>query len=85
MPSAEGSMIPEYRHCQVCKQGCNSDALIKYSVRHYAHPECAMKKWGSAFFDRLTPWQCAHRFPYLVAAKAGHSKALEARAALDRS
>jgi hypothetical protein len=43
-----------------------------------------MKKWGAAFFDRLTPWQCGHQFPYLAAQRAGHADALIARALQDK-
>jgi hypothetical protein len=67
--------------CRVC--GDHDGHLIKYSVRHYAHPQCAMNKWGAAFFERLTPWQCARQFPYLAAKRAGHGDALIARALLE--
>ncbi len=70
--------------CRVCKQQCATMDLVKYGVRHYAHPDCAMQKWGAAFFDRLTPWQAAHKFPYFAAQKAGFADALKARAALDK-
>ena len=71
--------------CRLCKDFYREVPLIKYSVRHYAHADCALKKWGAAFFDRLTPWQCAHQFPYMVAVKFGHEKALKARSAKDKS
>lgn len=68
--------------CRVCKQDDESPGdrqMIKYGVRHYAHAACALRKWGAAFFDRLTPYQ-ATRFPYLVAVRASVSAALERRA-----
>jgi len=40
--------------------------LIKYGVRHYAHPDCALEKLGAKFFDRLTDWQL-QTFPALAA------------------
>lgn len=54
--------------------------MIKYSTRHYAHPKCALDKWGADFFQRLTPWQCRTQFPFLVARKAGCLADLENRA-----
>lgn len=70
------------RECRVCKQTADTSDLVKYAVRHYAHAECALKKWGAAFFDRLTPWQCGN-FPYLIAAKYGVANELQARASLE--
>ena len=61
--------------CRVCKQ---DGAEIKYGVRHYAHAECALEKWGGAFFKRLTPWQ-ASMFPYFAAKRANVLTELEAR------
>jgi len=67
----------DWRTCRVC--GVDGTRLFKYSTRHYVHADCAMTKWGADFFARLTPHQ-ASRFPVLVAARAGHMAALEARA-----
>lgn len=77
--------------CRVCHEfestrrlkGDSCWKLIKYSTRHYAHADCALKKWGSEFFQRLTPWQCNNQFPYFVAKKLGFRAELEQRAALD--
>ena len=67
--------------CRVCKEyGTSRQNLIKYSVRHYAHPKCALAKWGAAFFGRLTPWQAANQFPIMVAREFGVIKELEQRA-----
>lgn len=63
--------------CRVC--GICSTNLVKYSTRHHVHADCAMQKWGSAFFDRLTPWQATH-FPYRAAQRAGHLDVLIAKA-----
>lgn len=71
--------------CRVC--GCTDlgdmsvqrkGRLIKYGVRHYAHAECGLKKWGSSFFDRLTDWQVT-QFPYIPADRAGFGKELQRR------
>lgn len=71
--------------CRLCgdfHEHGKAGALVKYSVRHYAHAQCAMEKWGAAFFDRLTPFQ-ARQFPVLFALRAGHIEALKARAGLE--
>ena len=60
--------------CRVCGKSEYEQhrfKLVKYSTRHYAHADCALEKWGAAFFDRLTPWQVAHQFPYMAAREAG--------------
>lgn len=66
--------------CRVCgNYGSPSGSpMIKYSTRHYAHADCALRKWGAAFFDRLTPWQL-RQFPALAAAEAGLFDELERR------
>lgn len=64
-------------HCRLCRN-TDDGTLIKYSVRHYAHAECGMRKWGLAFFDRLHQWQL-EAFPYLIAHKYGHAEELERR------
>jgi hypothetical protein len=64
--------------CRVCKDDSEERGMIHYAVRHYAHPVCALNKWGAAFFDRLTLWQCA-QFPYLAAVNAGFEKELKAK------
>lgn len=55
--------------CRVCHE-MTSGHLIKYGVRHYAHPACALRRWGAAFFDRLLPWQLEN-FPALAASEVG--------------
>jgi hypothetical protein len=50
--------------------------LIKYGVRHYAHADCALTRWGASFFDRLPDWPLK-RFPVLSAERAGLLPALE--------
>lgn len=70
--------------CRVCStteydKSVSKFKLIQYAVRHWVHPDCALKKWGAAFFDRLTPWQCYNLFPVKVAREAGLMDELEAR------
>jgi hypothetical protein len=60
--------------CRFCKD-TNFDKghkyrLIKYGVRHYAHPDCALQSVGKVFFERLTLLQL-EAFPALAAASAG--------------
>lgn len=52
--------------------------MIRYGIRHSAHSNCALDRWGAAFFDRLKPWQL-RRFPYLLAARKGFGAELVKR------
>ncbi len=36
----------EHRQCRVCNELANSRGLIKYGVRHYAHPRCLIESRG---------------------------------------
>lgn len=65
--------------CRVCKnEEASRGPLIKYSVRHYAHADCALAKWGAGFFDRLTSFQLS-QFPFHSAQRAGLLGELERR------
>jgi hypothetical protein len=77
--------VEDWRTCRVCNVNAKARSLIKYSTRHYAHPDCALQQWGAEFFNRLTPWQCGHQFPYAIAVRYNVHRALQDRAALDRS
>lgn len=72
----------EWGTCRVCHDQKPHDELVKYSVRHYACPTCAMLKWGGEFFKKITPWQ-ASQFPYFTAKDFGALDALIARVAED--
>lgn len=53
-----------YNHCRFCKKdevGDAADRLVKYGVRHYAHPACYLDA-GKSLYD-LHAWQVM-RFPY---------------------
>ncbi len=40
--------------CRLCgNDDFSGDPLIKYGVRHYVHAECAFKKWGESFLDKI--------------------------------
>jgi hypothetical protein len=59
--------------CRLCgdwHEDTAKGALIRYGVRHNAHADCALKKWGAQFFDRLHAWQIEN-FPALIAARHG--------------
>ena len=71
-------------YCRYCGEHDLDTELIKYAVRHYAHPDCALKKHGAAFFEKLTPWQCAVKFPGAVARKHGVYDQLVERAKKDK-
>lgn len=58
------------RFCGKCNYDDSRFELIKYGVRHYAHPDCALAKLGAAFFDRLSLWQL-NQFPYKAAQEEG--------------
>jgi len=55
--------------CRICHEYGRD--VVKYAARHYAHPECAMKKWGADFFDRITPTQAATQIPVMIARDLG--------------
>ena len=54
--------------CRICKG--YEGQMIHYAVRHYAHADCGLQKWGAAFFDRLSDWQ-VEQFPFFAAQRAG--------------
>jgi hypothetical protein len=60
--------------CRFCGKDDREDEhglkLIKYGVRHYAHPDCALKAKGAGFWTLLHDWQL-ESFPALAAARAG--------------
>jgi hypothetical protein len=52
--------------CRLCDKSQETERLIKYAVRHYAHPSCALTRWGATFFDRLSLHELEN-FPALLA------------------
>ena len=61
--------------CRVCNSYTPSQ-MVHYSVRHYAHLECALRKWGAEFFTRLGTWQLS-RLAYKPIKDAGLLDAYE--------
>lgn len=64
-----------FNTCRLCGEselGERAGQLVKYGVRHYAHPACAFKKWGKAFLDKLHVWQI-ERLPFGTVKAAGIS------------
>lgn len=59
-----------YNVCRFCGKRDREDAhrlaLIHYSVRHYAHPDCLLKAKGADAFPMLHDWQL-DQFPVLAA------------------
>jgi hypothetical protein len=67
--------------CRLCddwRTNATTGPLVKYSVRHYAHADCALTRWGAGFFDRLALWPLMN-FPAHAAARHGLLGELEAR------
>lgn len=72
--------MPGLNTCRLCRKASYEDhryPMVKYGVRHNAHADCALRKWGAAFFGRLTPWQLT-QFPVLAASETGLLEALRA-------
>lgn len=53
----------EFRTCRHCNVSTDDRDLLKYSVRHYIHPRCALEKWGPEIINRFPLWQLEN-FPY---------------------
>ena len=43
--------------CRFCKDYNAADSMIKYGVRHWAHPNCGLEHFGAEFFNKLHSWQ----------------------------
>lgn len=74
-------MSTYFSTCRLCgdhRENGPKGPMIKYGVRHYTHAECALAKWGSAFFDRLHDWQ-VRNFPAVIAAQFGLFEELKRR------
>jgi hypothetical protein len=67
------SVLPSLLHtCRLCGDWHEHERgpMVRYAVRHWAHADCALKKWGAKFFDRLHLWQLEN-FPALIANRHG--------------
>lgn len=53
----------EFRTCRHCGESTQDTNLLKYSVRHYIHPKCAIEKWGADIVNRFPLWQL-EKLPY---------------------
>lgn len=62
--------------CRVCHE--TDEPLFKYSVRHYAHIDCGLKKWGAEFFDMLPAFQLKN-LPYMPIVNAELTKEYHAK------
>lgn len=62
-------MTYDFHACRLCRV-MDGKTKTRYGKRHWAHPVCALQKWGAAFFDRLSLWQL-EQFPAIVANRFG--------------
>lgn len=66
--------------CRVCKQ-YGGEYQAKYSVRHYAHFACGLKRWGAEFLNMI-PLHEVGRMPFMLADEYGlndHPRLVEYR------
>ena len=63
----------KFNTCRFCGKGNGEDEhgldLIKYGVRHYAHPDCLLTAKGAEAWRVLHDWQL-EAFPYFAALRA---------------
>ena len=52
-----------HRQCRICNAITDTDFLVKYGTRHYAHFTCYLDSGHR--LDDLTAWQVG-RFPYQI-------------------
>lgn len=64
--------------CRLCHKF--DEHLVRYGIRHYAHADCGLQKWGAQFFNKLSQYEC-EQFPAMVASRHKLLPALEARLA----
>lgn len=57
--------------CRLCHKW--DGQMVKYSVRHNVHIECALKKWGPGFFKCLKSHALIY-LPFLPIKDAGYEK-----------
>lgn len=44
---------PQFRSCRICHRTAPETDLLKYSVRHYAHPNCLFSRYGCSTFGMI--------------------------------
>ena len=44
-PAVQYFVEDDYHTCRLCGEA-DTDCKVKYAIRHYAHPECYVKRWG---------------------------------------
>lgn len=64
--------MPEvyWNNCRLCKDRDTYRPVFRYALRHYAHAECGLAKWGSEFLRKLSrhelrriPFQAMDEYP----------------------
>ncbi len=63
-------MSSYFATCRFCREQSPDREVIKYGVRHYAHPVCLYLLRGIEALDQLQTWQL-RRLPALLLMKAG--------------
>jgi hypothetical protein len=65
--------------CRFCSKGNGEDKykldLIKYGIRHYAHPDCLLKAKREGAWVLLADWKL-DSFPFFAAKRAGLEQSL---------
>ncbi len=51
---------PAWASCRFCKETGLHDEMVKYGVRHWAHPVCLYQRGGIEAIDALHTWQLRH-------------------------
>ena len=68
-----------FNSCRFCRLGDREDEhrmeLVKYGVRHYAHPDCLLKAKREGAWTLLHDWQL-EQFPYFAAKRQGLDESL---------
>lgn len=52
-----------YHTCRLCDDNDPHRPLFRFGIRHYAHAECGLEKWGSEFV-RMIPRYEIGALPY---------------------
>ena len=43
--------------CRFCHNWDRQGEMVKYGVRHYAHVNCAIQRWGIGFRNKFSSFQ----------------------------
>ena len=68
--AADFMYTPPWGRCRFCKESVPQSEMVKYGVRHHAHPACLYRNRGIEAINALHTWQLRH-LPILVMMEAG--------------